>query len=155
MLCNMSMYTRSNVREEEEKMKREIKFRAWDSETKEMSYDFLSVGWLRVSIESPYVELMQYTGLKDRNGKEIYEGDIIQFEDMGEEGYEYKEGYDFINRAIVTFENGRFTLDEFMDTNSGVVEELADHEETYSVIQHSEVIGNRWDNPDLLEGGYE
>lgn len=97
----------------------------------------------------------QYTGLKDRNGKEIYEGDIIQFEDMGEVGYEYKEGYDFINRAIVTFENGRFTLDEFMDTNSGVVEELADHEETYSVIKHSEVIGNRWDNPDLLEGGYE
>ncbi len=87
----------------------------------------------------------QYTGLKDK-----YAGDIIQFEDVGEEGYEYKEGYDFMNRATIIFENGRFTLDGFMDRNSSVVEGLNDHEATYSVIQHSEVIGNRFDNPDLL-----
>lgn len=81
-----------------------------------------------------------------------YEGDIIEFEDMGEEGYEYKEGYDFTNRAVIFFENGRFTLDEFMDTNSGVLEEIDDHEATYSVIQHGRVVGNRWDNPELLGG---
>ncbi|MGE7828921.1 YopX family protein [Paenibacillus sp. NPDC093718] len=96
-------------------------------------------------------EIMWYTGLPDRNGKEVYEGDIIQFEDMGEVGYEYKEGYDFTNQAVVVFENGRYTLDEFLDDNSGVMEELDDHEATCSVIQGSEVIGNRWTNPDLLE----
>lgn len=81
-----------------------------------------------------------------------YEGDIIEFEDMGEEGYEYKEGYDFTNRAVIVFENGRFTLDMFIDTNSGVLEEIDDHEATYSVIQHGRVVGNRWDNPELLGG---
>ena len=102
---------------------------------------------LMVLIEVDPETVGQYT---EAEGK--YEGDIIEFEDMGEEGYEYKEGYDFTNRAVIVFENGRFTLDEFMDTNSGLVEELDDHEGTYLVIQHGKVIGNRWDSPELLGG---
>ena len=52
---------------------RTIKFRAWDKKSDAMIYNPLGFPELY-----PTNELMQYTGLLDKNGKEIYEGDILK-----------------------------------------------------------------------------
>ena len=58
---------------------RDFKFRAWDKWSNKMiqpnNGDF--IGWHAMSNWRDCLHIMQYTGLKDKNGKEIYEGDIV------------------------------------------------------------------------------
>jgi len=62
---------------------REIKFRAWDKEKKVMlfmsdgSFSNHRIWWLETNDCQDRYILMQFTGLKDKNGKEIYEGDKV------------------------------------------------------------------------------
>ena len=98
----------------------------------------------------------QYTGLKDKNGKEVYEGDIVEFKDVGEEGYEYKEGFDFDNIAQVVYKNGIYTLSNFGETdNSYYATNSTDEERLEEVLRNGncKVVGNIYDNPELLERG--
>lgn len=73
----------------------------------------------------------QFTGLKDRNGKEIYEGDVVRIDDLG--------------IGIVDYEEGRFTMRRREERFCWPV---------YCRIDHSpfvpEVIGNIYENPELL-----
>lgn len=124
---------------------REIKFRAWDKTEKEMfmpdtennNENFFAGfvnGVLRCS-ESQYDEdddfiLMQYTGLKDKNGKDIYEGDLVNNEDN--------------ETAVIIYETGSFLLqypDSPLDFDS-----LFDFQD-----DRLEIIGNIYQNPELLE----
>lgn len=94
----------------------------------------------------------QYTDLTDKNGKKIFEGDILEFDDCGETGYEYKEGFDYTNRAVVVFNDGRFELDKFTCTNSGVIDEMHRcHDDFILSFKYGNIIGIIHDNPELLK----
>ena len=126
---------------------REIKFRAWVKEkkaifevilidyvSKKVTYLLERVGHLLSIRDAKFndVELIQYTGIKDKDNKEIYEGDIL-FESFGEKYYK------------VIFENGGFRAEfngDFEDHSFDLIDVVA---------QGCEVIGNIYENSELME----
>ena len=88
----------------------------------------------------------QYTGLKDENGKEIYEGDIIEFSyDM------FVGNFDtFVAKGKVVFEEGAFYVEVFENERTTKDEAYL----LYSInLDTIEVVGNIYHNPELLEKG--
>jgi uncharacterized phage protein (TIGR01671 family) len=116
---------------------REIKFRAWDKILKRMWY----LGLMnREGIDTSVCEVMQYVGIDDENRKEIYEGDIVQ--------YDTEDG--IVTAQIV------FKIDDNEDAHiSGFYTEfirIEDYPEDLSDMPvYFTVIGNIYENPGLLE----
>lgn len=143
-----------------DKEQRVIKFRAWDGIYKNMIYDFLfpnethafsdnrmcitfegqianfkdwNQDYEETEMSAPYgtrFKLMQYTGLKDKNGKEIYEGDIL------------KDEFERVDLVYWIESEARFTLRQKNRKT-----------EYFTVVSHlsEEVIGNIYENPELWE----
>lgn len=126
---------------------REIKFRAWSKEGKMMLqnaqdvydgspeeeetistkdfYHFFPTSSFGEYLDNEDIELMQFTGLHDKNGKEIYEGDIVQFQTFPKIG-------------IVDYIAPKFLAKLGAESNSL---------QGYEV----EVIGNIYESPELLK----
>jgi len=128
---------------------REIKFRAWDKIHKEMStwpslYDNPNLWEYILSHNEQFenwigdIVLMQYTGLKDKNGTEIYEGDILLFNNS-------HNGMNRKWKCVVKYRGGSFVCEYPVD---GVY----NHFDSWNVPKVTwEVIGNIYENPELLE----
>jgi hypothetical protein len=86
----------------------------------------------------------EYTGLKDKNGKEIYEGDIVE--------NPFSKAREFCYKVIWYEENGQWCFDPFMKGDQDApllgIEEFVQEWET--VQSGIEVIGNIYENPELL-----
>jgi uncharacterized phage protein (TIGR01671 family) len=138
---------------------REIKFRAWDKE------EGIMLTWYKWADEIkdaiPYDAgdewterciLMQYTGLKDKNGKEIYEGDIYRYgrfalndeEKFGRDCY--KNLPSGINKDDITTEHRRYKL----LWNYHALLRLQRQIENNPDVDGVEVIGNIYENPEIL-----
>jgi uncharacterized phage protein (TIGR01671 family) len=123
---------------------REIRFRAWDKEKHRMldwtAINTWTFGNLLADSKNGLKPLMQYTGLKDVEGKEIYEGDIVKWGDHCVECHEnpvriaevrFAPDIQFDVRNVdYIFKFGRFA---YQDTD-----------------KHLEIIGNVYEHPHLF-----
>ena len=136
-------------------MNREIKFRVYDEDLKKMRYfnsshDFICFdekgnGYyhnMQTGLGEWFSDLMQYTGLKDKNGVEIYENDIIDI-------HQTVNGY---NQFVIQYNNYKFSARYYNQKTKQILgwyqydlDELFEINEAEKEI---EVIGNVWDKND-------
>jgi uncharacterized phage protein (TIGR01671 family) len=125
---------------------REIKFRAWGKNSKEFLQDKNGYGLTLKEIQNiadiDLWEFQQFTGIIDKNGKEIYEGDVVK---TPQQKYikQWVVEYDYDGNLILSNQiNSEMSLYDFEDM-------ILNKENCY--IKDIEVIGNIFENPELIK----
>lgn len=132
---------------------REIKFRGWHNGAKDMVY--FGLGEDNIQCEGEDGEkfkfmikdghpVMQYTGLKDKNGEEIYEGDVVEIELSAERAF--GDGKSETFRIEIFFGKDA----SFHGRRIGIPTDLYSVGSSGSAVVRKEVIGNIYENPELL-----
>lgn len=128
---------------------REIKFRAWNKETEQWleNFDLVNLDNGVVAVWTDFqgnkqdeyknVVLVQYTGLKDKNGKEIYEGDIV---------IEPHSEFEPRSKYQVIWNEGDYRYSLLLKH-----ELYGSHERHFRDAFQMKIIGNIYENPELLK----
>ena len=111
---------------------REIKFRFYDKTDKRMKY-FDSI-WNMPDPSYDFDDIQQFTGLLDKNGKEIFEGDIVKI-----------AGH--TDNDVVIFKDGAFCIEGWTNTLAELMTDWSSNVDPELI----EVIGNVNENPELLK----
>lgn len=134
-------------------MNREIKFRVYDKDLKKMRYlnnshDFICFGEkgnghyhnMQTGLGEWFSDLMQYTNLKDKNGVEIYENDIIDI-------HQTVNGY---NQFVIQYDNYKFSARYYNQKTKQILGwyqyDLDELFEINEIEKEIEVIGNIYEN---------
>lgn len=142
---------------------REIKFRAWNPESKKMFYDFdqnikevalgKSIHLFVYETGLAYKTLMQFTGLIDKNGKEVYEGDIIKWKETrfwNKEQEEKGVAMPRFFKSAVVYGDAEFLVSSTKQFDTPLCCFFTPEDFHNQFDYKAEVIGNIYENPELL-----